>query len=198
MAAPHFDLLLYAVHLGFWASLGVGRLFNRRPASAAPVAAAAAPATAAGSRAVLAVHLAAFAVMYFGIAQAVIPGLVPERFPHQRLTGTLVIAAGAALAAWALAVFDSWRFRAQLEAGHRLCTSGPFRLVRNPIYVALNLLAIGSALWVPTRFLAVAVALMLLGSDLRARAEEKLLAGSFGPPYAEYAAKTKRFIPGLY
>src|SRR5438094_9711231 len=117
----------------------------------------------------------AFGVMYFGIAQAVIPGQVPERFAGQRIVGTTVMALGWSLICWSLAFFRSWRFRAKLDAGHRLATGGPFAVLRNPIYMGLNLLAIGSALWVETVIVWVAVVLMALGGDLRARAEEKLL-----------------------
>jgi protein-S-isoprenylcysteine O-methyltransferase Ste14 len=39
---------------------------------------------------------------------------------------------------------------------------------------------------------------MVLGSDLRARAEERLLTGTFGETYATYCRRTARFVPGLY
>jgi protein-S-isoprenylcysteine O-methyltransferase Ste14 len=39
---------------------------------------------------------------------------------------------------------------------------------------------------------------MAIGSDLRGRAEEKLLATQFGAEYTSYLAHTSRFIPGLY
>jgi len=39
---------------------------------------------------------------------------------------------------------------------------------------------------------------MAVGSDLRARAEEKLLLQAFGASYREFIARTSRFIPGLY
>lgn len=60
------------------------------------------------------------------------------------------------------------------------------------------MLALGSAVWVPTIFVWVGFALMSLGSDLRGRAEEKLLAARFGETYGAYTAKTKRFVPGVY
>ncbi len=52
---------------------------------------------------------------------------------------------------WALDYFRSWRFRAKLDEGHQLATGGPFRLLRHPIYMGLNLLALGSAFWVVKR-----------------------------------------------
>jgi protein-S-isoprenylcysteine O-methyltransferase Ste14 len=102
------------------------------------------------------------------------------------------------LACWALAHFASWRLRAKVDVGHRLATEGPFRHIRHPIYAGLDLLAIGSALWVPTLTLWAAALLMFVGGDLRARAEERLLRQVFGAAYDDYRARTSRFVPGLY
>jgi protein-S-isoprenylcysteine O-methyltransferase Ste14 len=123
---------------------------------------------------------------------------VPAVWAGQRVVGALVIAAAAALICWALAHFASWRIRAKLEAGHRLATDGPFRHLRHPIYMGLNLLALGSAIWVPTPVLWMSVVLMCIGSDLRARAEEKLLLQVFGAAYRDYCQRTSRFVPGIY
>jgi protein-S-isoprenylcysteine O-methyltransferase Ste14 len=150
------------------------------------------------SRALLAVHVLAFAAMYFGIANAVFPRRVPIWFPWQRVVGSIVIAAGAVLVTWALVHFRSWRFRAKLEEGHQLATGGPFRILRHPIYMGLNLLALGTVVWVPTLLVWVGFVLMAVGSDLRARAEEALLEGAFGHSYRKYMARTRRFIPGIY
>ena len=140
----------------------------------------------------------AFGVMYFGIWNAVLPDRVPRWFTGQRIAGACTIGAGAALMSWTVLSFRSWRFRAKLEEGHELATGGPFRLLRHPIYMGLNLLSLGTAIWVPTVIVWAAFVLMAVGSDLRARSEETLLAQAFGPVYAEYCRRTKRFIPGLY
>lgn len=199
MTAPGSDVLIYAAHAAFWTSFGLARRLtrDRAPAGEQPPAARETQ-TAPYSRAVLAVHFLAFGVMYWGIGIAVFSARVPWWFAGQALAGMAVMAAGAALACWAVAWFQSWRFRARLDAGHRLATGGPFRWLRNPIYMALNLLALGSALWLPTAPLWIAAALMIIGSDLRARSEEVVLARAFGAPYAEYRRRTRRFIPGLY
>jgi protein-S-isoprenylcysteine O-methyltransferase Ste14 len=199
------DLLLYALHLLFWAAFVVTRLLVGRRAAAAAPAPGEADAhvvaevrTAPHSRALLALHTVAFALVYFGIGNAVLAGRVPELFAGQRIVGALVIAVGGAIACWAVASCASWRFRAQLAPGHQLATGGPFRLVRHPIYLGLDLLALGSALWAPTPVLWFAFVLMVVGGDLRARAEEKLLAASFGDAYDDYCRRTRRFLPGIY
>ncbi len=203
MLMPKVDFALYAVHNAFWASFGLTRLILRsldRDDTSASVTAPVSKQenTAPFSRALLAFHAPAFGVMYFGIAIAVIPGRVPIWFPGQRVVGSMVIAAGAALMVWALVYFRSWRFRAQLDTKHELADGGPFLLLRHPIYMGLNLLALGSAIWVPTAIMWAAFVLMAIGSDLRARAEETLLEQAFGSRYREYCARTRRFVPGVY
>lgn len=197
------DFGIYTMHWVFWGAFGVTRVILRirdrnhtRAADTTPSSRQAT--TAPFSRALLAFHGLAFAVMYFGIGNAVIPGRVPIWFPGQRVAGSLVIAGGAALVVSTLVYFRSWRFRATVDEGHQLATGGPFRIVRHPIYLGLNLLALGSALWVPTAIVWAAFGLMAIGSDLRARAEESLLEQAFGPLYREYCARTKRFVPGIY
>jgi len=106
--------------------------------------------------------------------------------------------AAAALLAWALLVFRSWRLLARIERGHQLCTTGPFRLVRHPIYLAFTLLAVGTFLWAPTVLVLVGVALVALTGDLRARTEERLLCEVFGDEYRQYQGRVPRTIPGLY
>ena len=192
------DLAIYVVHVLFWGSFGVTRMIVRDRSAPSPAPAAPETKTAPFSRALLALHMVAFGAMYFALGQAVIPGLVPVWFPGQQIAGTLVIAIGAWLMCWSLVYFRSWRFRAKLDEGHELATGGPFRWVRHPIYLGLVLLALGTAIWVPTALAWISVGLMFLGSDLRGRAEERLLTESFGDAYRTYCARTKRFLPGIY
>jgi protein-S-isoprenylcysteine O-methyltransferase Ste14 len=203
---PNPDLLLYNVHGTFWMAFGVTLVILRivygrekrekKEVASAPVATEAH--TAGHSRALVAFHSVAFFVMYFGIAIAVFGRRVPFWFRDQRLTGTIVVALGTALMVWAMTSFRSWRFRATLDKGHELATGGPFRFVRHPIYMSLNLLALGSAIWVPTPALWISVLLMVIGSDLRARAEEKILEQAFGDRYRDYCRRTSRFLPYVY
>ena len=64
--------------------------------------------------------------------------------------------------------------------------------------MGLSLLALGSAVWDPAPVVWIAVMLMALGSDLRGRAEERLLAESFGTTYTACLERTRRFLPGIY
>lgn len=79
-----------------------------------------------------------------------------------------------------------------------MTTTGAFRLLRHPIYSGINLAALGTLLWVPTPMVRIGFMLIVVGSELRARAEESVLHSAFGLAYAEYSKHMKRFIPYVY
>jgi protein-S-isoprenylcysteine O-methyltransferase Ste14 len=93
----------------------------------------------------------------------------------------------------------NWSITLEIRERHRLITRGVYRRIRHPMYSALALYSVGHALvipnWVagPANLIAFAVLLAL-----RMRAEEKMMADEFGAEYAEYSAKTKRFVPAVW
>lgn len=115
------------------------------------------------------------------------------------LSGCVLALAGAALVLRSRAELGAaWSFVPKTDQGTGLVTTGPYRLVRHPIYLGLALLALGQALafgsWP-------AVAVVLLGIvptfAWRAHAEEKLLSRTFDERYAAYRRRTKMIIPHL-
>jgi len=197
------DILIYVAHLVVWMAFGLMRVAAKRADSATAQTVRSAQATdkeeiAPYSRTAVGLHSLAFGVMYFGLGSAAFQDQFPDWFPGHRIVGACIIAAGGALACWAVSAFRSWRFRAALDQGHVLATKGPFRFVRHPIYLGLNLLALGTAVWVPTGIQWASVILMFLGSEIRARTEERLLIRVFGAAYEDYRSRTRRFIPGIY
>ena len=114
-------------------------------------------------------------------------------------SGALVGVAGAALVVRSRAELGpAWSFVPKADQSTGLVTTGPYRLVRHPIYLGLGLLAMGEALafdsWP-------ALTIVLFGIlptfAWRARAEEKLLSRAFGDRYTVYRQRTKMIIPYL-
>jgi protein-S-isoprenylcysteine O-methyltransferase Ste14 len=84
-----------------------------------------------------------------------------------------------------------------LKEDHELITSGPYALVRHPIYTGLLLAFVGCAVargeW--RGVLAVAVVFAVLWHKLRL--EEKWLGAQFGEPYAAYSRRVAALVPYL-
>ncbi len=113
--------------------------------------------------------------------------------------GSLLAVAGAALVFRSRAELGpAWSFvpKAGQETG--LVTTGPYRLVRHPIYLGLALLAMGGALAFSSwpAFLIVLCGIVPTFA-WRAGTEEKLLRGTFGERYTLYQKQTKMIIPYL-
>ncbi len=96
------------------------------------------------------------------------------------------------------AMGDAWRGDVDPEARTELVTTGPFRYVRNPIFVATAATAFGLALLVPN-VLALGMLVVFLASLLiQVRlVEEPYLRRVHGPEYDRYAAGTGRFVPRI-
>jgi len=200
-SAKNHDFVLCLVHAGLWIAFGLTWLAlrdrYRHAVTIRPAYAASRSYTASFARSVLAFHLFAFGVLYFGIVKATITDSVLG-FGWRGYVASGAMALGAVLIWWAIASLRSWRFTANLQQGHELSTDGAFRRLRHPIYCGINLIAVGSGIWAPTVLTWSGVLLIIVGSDLRARAEEAVLSRAFGESYAEYCSRSSRFLPGIY
>ena len=91
-----------------------------------------------------------------------------------------------------------WRFEAALSEDHKLITTGPYRWLRNPIYASMlgMLLQTGLAKsWWP--LIVAGVILFVIGTEIRVRAEERLLAERFGEEFKRYKETTPAYLPFL-
>jgi len=92
-----------------------------------------------------------------------------------------------------------WALAARLVEGHKLIMSGPYRLVRNPIYTGMLGMLIATGLAVTKwQALLAAIAVFLAGTWLRVRVEERLLRGQFGAEFDEYTRRVPAVIPGIW
>lgn len=146
------------------------------------------------------------AVQGAGVALA---GFGPIRVTLDPMSARALVEAGVVLvlmtgAVWLFdaasrAMGKNWALVAQTREDHDLVQSGPFRRVRHPIYVALFLVMVAIAIaYGHVRNLIVGVSVYGLGTWLRIRHEERLLRNQFGPAYDDYAARVRRFVPGLF
>jgi protein-S-isoprenylcysteine O-methyltransferase Ste14 len=141
-----------------------------------------------------------FAIAYLGWKP--LPFVIPSVVHIWLLVlGSMLYFPGMCLILWGRLVlgknyFVSTGFGAQLFKEHQLITSGPYAIVRHPMYAGLILAALGSLLlyftWTSLYFACFAPFLMM-----RARREEAVLAAEFGEKWTEYCSHVPAFIPLL-
>jgi protein-S-isoprenylcysteine O-methyltransferase Ste14 len=122
--------------------------------------------------------------------------------------GELALAALAVVLAWLSAWFclravqtlgKQWTFAARVISGHELVTIGPYSVVRNPIYLGMFGLMMGTGLVLATWWaLLLGAVIYLLGNGIRIRAEEQLLKETFGTEFQEYASRVPAFLPRIF
>jgi protein-S-isoprenylcysteine O-methyltransferase Ste14 len=83
------------------------------------------------------------------------------------------------------------------RAEHTLVTTGPYRWVRHPFYVASALAVAANSLVTASWFLALTGGLAVALLVVRTRTEEEKLIERFGNEYREYMECTGRFVPFL-
>ena len=82
---------------------------------------------------------------------------------------------------------------------NQLCTTGPYRLVRHPMYAGvLFLLFPGIALMLNSWILLLWPVLVYPVWSVLVPKEEKIMTEIFGEEYRSYAARTGRLFPGLF
>jgi len=144
-------------------------------------------------------QFALFGLIVFG--PRTLPGLPAWNHPWLllgTLTGGLLLCSGGLLALAGVVILG--RNLTPLitpKKDAELMESGPYRLVRHPIYSGIVQLAFGWALWVHGWLTFVYALLLLLVFDRKLRREEALLMQIF-PGYAAYAARVRRLIPFIY
>ena len=92
----------------------------------------------------------------------------------------------------------SWRIGVDEAERTELVTMGPFAVVRNPIFAAMLPAVLGVALLVPNAVALAGFVALFVALELQVRlVEEPYLLRAHGDRYAEYAARTGRFVPGV-
>jgi protein-S-isoprenylcysteine O-methyltransferase Ste14 len=140
------------------------------------------------------------AICYFGWIPLPLTVSPPSRAGMLAL-GALLYFPGMSFVLWGRLTlgknyFVSTAFGAQLFASHQLITSGPFAIVRHPMYTGLFLAALGSLLIYPT-WTTLLFACFAPLISVRARREEQALAIEFGEQWHEYCLRVPAFFPRL-
>jgi protein-S-isoprenylcysteine O-methyltransferase Ste14 len=129
-------------------------------------------------------------------------GPLAHRFVLQKVwihyVAILLTCCGVAVAIVARYILGQyWSARIEVKLDHRLIHSGPYSLVRHPIYTGIILAGAGTALFIGEWRAVLAVGLATLGFAIKAQKEESLMTSEFGDLYRDYARRTGFLLPRL-
>ncbi len=115
------------------------------------------------------------------------------------LPASVLVAAGAAVGAWALTANRPGNFniRPEVKPGGEMVTRGPYAYVRHPMYLAVMLAMPGFCLGYGTPWRWAALAALGIVLVVKMAIEEKAMAARH-PDYARYARATKRIVPFVW
>lgn len=120
--------------------------------------------------------------------------------PLWRPALSLLFFALAALLSWTAvpALGRQWRIDAGLSLDHQLVTTGPYGVVRHPIYASMLCMLLGTGFLItPLRMLLVGSLIFIAGTEIRVRVEERLLASRFGEKFLAYQRSVPAYLPFL-
>ena len=123
--------------------------------------------------------------------------LIPQDLTSYAIGAALTFI-GLGFAVWArYHIGRNWSGVITLKEDHALVRSGPYALVRHPIYSGLMLAIIGSAIARGDMAAVLAIIAVLYAVLRRVQIEESWMNETFGSAYADYKASTPALIPFL-
>jgi protein-S-isoprenylcysteine O-methyltransferase Ste14 len=112
--------------------------------------------------------------------------------------GAAVAIAGLLFAVWAREHLGSnWSRSVTIKQGHELITTGPYALVRHPIYTGILTGFVGMAIAISQVRGFIVCVLIFLAFWMKLRMEEQWMRSQFGEAYAAYARQTAALVPYL-
>ncbi len=123
--------------------------------------------------------------------------VIPRSFVLGNL-GLLMTVGGIAFAIWArFYIGRNWSGRVTIKKDHELIRSGPYAIVRHPIYAGFLVALAGTTIAIGEIRAVLALAIIAIGLHFKARTEEKFMREQFGEEYARYERAVKSLIPGV-
>ena len=147
-----------------------------------------------------------YSALFIGFLLVFLPGRVltwsgivrPDRIGALQILGMVVGASGAALALWCIATFVviGRGTPAPFDPPRRLVVAGPYRWVRNPMYIGAGLALAGAAVFYQSwAVLGYCGAFLVVTHLFVTVYEEPTLRETFGDSYLEYCRRVRRWWP---
>ena len=124
--------------------------------------------------------------------------VIPESRPFQ-WTGVAIAIAGIAFAMWArFYLGGNWSAIAGVKRDHSLVRSGPYSVVRHPIYSGIIVAMLGTALVSGALGCFVALPLTIVAWRRKSLIEEGFMREQFGAEYQRYMREVKALVPFVW
>jgi protein-S-isoprenylcysteine O-methyltransferase Ste14 len=115
------------------------------------------------------------------------------------LIGYSLLAAGLLFAGWArLTLGGNWSSNVTIKQDHTLVSSGPYRIVRHPIYTGLLVALLGTAIVLRELRCFLGVVLAAIAWKYKSINEEVFMVQKFGDQYARYRMEVKGLVPYIW
>ncbi|HEV2046317.1 MAG TPA: isoprenylcysteine carboxylmethyltransferase family protein [Chthoniobacterales bacterium] len=152
------------------------------------------------------VRAVVYATLFIGFLLVYLParflawsGIVrPEVIGGQQIAGMIIVTIGGAIALWCVFafVFIGKGTPAPFDPPRKLVIRGPYRFVRNPMYIGAGIALAGAALFYGSMSILIyAVAFLVAVHLFVLLYEEPTLRRTFGDDYNEYCSRVKRWLP---
>jgi protein-S-isoprenylcysteine O-methyltransferase Ste14 len=115
-----------------------------------------------------------------------------------RIVPAIVLGPLAVTMGWSaiLHLGKQFRVHAGLYQDHELVRTGPYAIVRHPIYTSLLAMLLCSLLVLtPWRWAVIAIVMFVVGTEIRVRSEDKLLESRFGEEFRRYQKSVPAYLP---
>jgi protein-S-isoprenylcysteine O-methyltransferase Ste14 len=125
-------------------------------------------------------------------------GPLDQPLARWRIAAAAACGVSGAILAWTAVRHLGRQFRvhAGLYEDHELVTSGPYAIVRHPIYTSLLAMLMCSLLILSEwQWSAICLTLFVAGTEIRVYTEDGLLASRFGKRFFEYRRRVRAYVP---
>ena len=141
------------------------------------------------------------AIVLLSVPRIPVPWLYVQLWPSGLWPfwlGAAVTVAGILFAVWARAHLGrNWSRSVTIKQGHELITTGPYAVVRHPIYAGILIGFLGMAIAISQVRGVIVHAIIFLVFWVKLRMEEEWMRSQFGETYAAYSRKTAALVPYL-
>src|SRR5216110_2917447 len=154
------------------------------------------------------VRAVTYAALFIGFVLVYLPGrfltwsgvVAPASTGAPQVAGMIMVTIGTVIALWCVFtfVFIGKGTPAPFDPPRRLVIRGPYRFVRNPMYIGAVVALCGAALFYEARSILIYAGAFLAATHLFVVAyEEPTLRRTFGPDYEGYCRQVRRWWPRL-